>query len=147
MAVLIRLSARGIPARAAPASFPITPSPLRATGGLSHRVTAVYGTEPVPSPGPPIVMAVPPGPTAGHSAATGPNIYPTWSFVRKALPRLLPWAGTIPHGIPGVTFTPAVPNPPQDAVVAPAIRTRQGGKQGRVTTNPKPTFNWVRQGG
>lgn len=119
---------------------------MRATGGWDKRITAVYGTEAIHTPGPPIVMAVPPGPTNGHTAAV-PNMNPTWSIVRPSLPRVLPWAGGIKHGIPGQSYTLAEPNPPQDAVVKPALRVRQGGAQGRVTTNPKPTFKWIRQGG
>jgi hypothetical protein len=146
MAVSVRLTSRGISARAAPAAFTLATTPERATGALTGRITAVYGTVPTQTPGPPIVMAIPPGPTRGHTAAI-PNMYPTYSIVKPALPRNAPWAGGIPHGIPGVTYTIASPNPPQDAVVKPAIRVRQGGGRGRVTTNPKPTFNWVRQGG
>ena len=145
MAVAIRITSRGISARAAPAAFTLASTPMRATGGLSQRITAVYGTVPIVTPGPPIVMKVPPDPTNGHTAAV-PNMYPTWSIVKASLPRVLPWAGGIPHGIPGVTYTVASPNPPQDAVVKPAIRVRTGANRGRVTTNPKPTFNWVRQG-
>ena len=146
MAVAVRLTSRGIPRRAAPAAFTLATTPIRATGGWYKRVTAVYGTEAIPTPGPPIVMACPPGPTNGHTAAV-PNMHPTWSIVRASLPRVLPTAGSIRHGIPGQTYTLAEPNPPQDAVVKPAIRVRQGGARGRVTTNPKPTFRWVRQGG
>lgn len=146
MAVAVRLSSRGMPRRAVSAAFTLAVTPERATGGYDHRVTAVYGTEPVYSPGPSNVMAVPPGPTNGHTAAVK-NLWPTWSIVRMSLPRRLPWAGGIPHGIPGVTYTVASPNPPQDAVVKPQIRVRTGAKQGRVTTDPKPTFRWVRQGG
>ena len=146
MAVAVRITSRGIPRRAASAAFTLASTPERATGNWDHRVTAVYGTEPVYSPGPSNVMAIPPGPTNGHTAAVK-HLYPTWSIVRMALPRRLPWAGGIPHGIPGVTYTVAQPNPPQDAVVKPAIRVRTGAKQGRVTTDPKPTFRWVRQGG
>ncbi len=145
MAVSVRLSSRGIPRRAAEAAFTLARTPEQATGNWTHRITALFGTQHVPTPGPSIVMAIPPGPTNGHTAAV-PNMYPTWSVVRPSLPRSLPWAGGIPHGIPGVTYTVAEPNPPQDAVVKPAIRVRTGGGQGRVTTQPKPTFNWVRQG-
>ena len=145
MAVAVRLSSRGMPARAVPAAVTLAVTPARATGGYDHRVTAVYGTQPVPSPGPSIVMAVPPGPTPGHTAAV-PAYFPTWSVVREALPRLLPTAGAIPHGVPGVTYTPAIAMPVQDSVVPPAYKVRTGGGRGRVTTNPKPTFNWVRQG-
>lgn len=146
MAVAVRLTSRGISARAAPAAFTLASTPMRATGGLSQRITAVYGNSPIPTPGPPIVMAIPPGPTNGHTAAV-PHMDPTWSIVKPSLPRNAPWAGGIPHGIPGVTYTIAEPNPPQDAVVKPAIRVRTGANRGRVTTSPKPTFRWVRQGG
>jgi hypothetical protein len=146
VAVAVRLTSRGMPRRAASAAFTLASTPIRATGGLYKRVTSVMGTVPLHTPGPPIVIAIPPGPTNGHTAAV-PNMYPTWSIVRPSLPRVLPWAGGIKHGIPGQTYTAAVPNPPQDRVVKPAIRVRTGGNQGRVTTNPKPTFKWVRQGG
>jgi len=146
MAVAIRLSSRGIPARAAPAAFTLAQTPMRATGALSQRITAVYGTVPSGPLGPPIVMTIPPGPTNGHTGAM-PFLYQTWSIVKESLPRVLPWAGGIPHGIPGVTYTPAVPNPPQDAVVKPAVKVRTGGNLGRVTNEPKPSFRWVRQGG
>jgi len=146
MAVAIRLSSRGIPARAAPAAFTLAQTPMRATGALSQRITAVYGTVPDGPLGPPNVMPIPPGPTNGHTAAV-PFLYQTWSIIKESLPRNAPWAGGIPHGIPGVTFTIAEPNPPQDIVVKPALRVRQGANRGRVTTEPKPTFRWVRQGG
>lgn len=146
MAVSVRLSSRGMPRRAVSAAFTLAQTPERATGNWAQRVTALYGTNPVPSPGPPIVMPIPPGPTNGHTAAV-PNLYPTFSIVRPSLPRNAPWAGGIPHGIPGVTYTVAQPNPPQDAVVKPEIRIRTGANRGRVTTQPKPTFRWVRQGG
>ena len=146
MAVGVRLTSRGMPRRAASAAFTLASTPERATGNWDHRVTAVYGTEPVYTPGPSNVMAIPPGPTNGHTAAVK-RLFPTWSIVRPSLPRRLPWAGGIKHGIPGVTYTVAEPNPPQDAVVKPAIRVRTGGARGRVTTDPKPTFRWVRQGG
>lgn len=146
MAVAVRLSSRGMPRRAVPAAFTLATTPTRATGGWDKRVTALYGTAPVPSPGPPNVMAIPPGPTNGHTAAV-PHLFPTWSIVRPSLPRVLPWAGGIKHGVPGETYTVAQPNPPQDAVVKPAVRVRTGGGRGRVTTEPKPTFRWVRQGG
>lgn len=146
MAVAVRLSSRGMPRRAVPAAFTLATTPMHATGGWAQRITAVFGTESVRTPGPPIVMAVPPGPTSGHSAAV-PFMYPTWSIVRPALPRVLPWAGGIRHGVPGQSYTLAQPYLPQGAVVKPAIKTRTGAGRGRVTTQPKPTFKWVRQGG
>lgn len=146
MAVAVRLSSRGMPRRAVPAAFTLATTPMRATGGWAQRITAVFGTQPIHTPGPPNIMAVPPGPTNGHTAAV-PNMYPTWSVIRPSLPRVLPGPRAIHHGIPGQSYTAAVPNPPQDAAVKPAIRVRTGGARGRVTTNPKPTFVWVRQGG
>ncbi len=147
MAVSVRLGAAGVPRRMAAASFPITHTAERATGNWHHRVTAYFGTVPVPSPGPPIVMAIPPGPTPGHSAATGGFIYPQMSIVRPALPRLLPWAGTIPHSVPGRTFTLAVAQPVQDTVVKPQYRKRTGAMLARVTNAPRPRLRWTVQGG
>ncbi len=144
MSVAVRITSRGMPRRAIPAAFTLASTATRATGGLYHRVTASYGTVGVHTPGPPNVMAVPPGPTNGHTAAI-PTMFPTWSVVKASLPRVLP--SKIPHGVAGLGWTLAVPNPPQDAVVKPALRVRQGGGRGRVTTSPKPTFKWVRQGG
>lgn len=142
----VRLTARGAPARMAPAMITLASTPMRATGGLAQRITAVYGTVPMRTPGPPIVRPIPDGPTNGHTAAI-PSMYPTWSNVKPSLPRNAPWAGGIPHGIPGQTYTIAEPFPAQDQVVKPAIRVRTGGNRARVTTDPKPTFRWVRQGG
>jgi hypothetical protein len=73
-------------------------------------------------------------------------MYPTWSVVRPSLPRVLPWAGGIPHGIAGVTTTPVEPSA-GPVMNKPAFKRRTGAAQGRVTTAPKPTFKWVRQGG
>lgn len=146
MAVAIRLTSRGMPARAAAAAFTLASTPIRASGGLAHRVVACYGTEPVATPGPSNVMAIPPGPTRGHTGAI-PAMYPTWSIVKPSLPRALPWAGGIKHGVPGQTYTIAEKLPAQDVTVKPAIKVRTGAGRGRATTAPKPTFNWVRQGG
>lgn len=147
MAVRIAIGGRGLPWRMAPASFPIVPSPYYAFGGWYHRVRATYGQHPVPAPGPTNVMAIPPGPTNGHTAATGYALYPTWSVVEPDFPyQHTPLAGEVPHGIPGITYTPASPNPPQDAVVTPQIRVRSGANQGRVTNQPRPTFQWRVQG-
>ena len=144
MAVAIRLTSRGMPPRAASAAFTLASNAIRASGGLSHRVIAVYGTQPIATPGPSNVMAIPPGPTGGHTGAI-PAMYPTFSIVKASLPRHLPGPGGIPHGIPGVTYTIAQKQPAQ--VVKNAIKVRTGAARGRVTTAPKPTFNWVRQGG
>ena len=146
MAVAIRITSRGMPRRGVPAAFTFARTPMRAFGGWSQRITAVYGTEGVVQPGPSNVMAIPPGPTNGHTNAQR-SLFQTWSIIRPSLPRVLPWAGGIKHGVPGQTYTIAEPNPPQDAVVKPAIRVRTGAARGRVTTAPKPTFRWVRQGG
>ena len=144
MSVAIRLTSRGMPARAAAAAFTLASTPIRATGGNAHRVTAVYGTQPIATPGPNTSMAVPPGPTRGHSAAI-PAMYPTWSIVKASRPRVLPGPGGIAHGVPGQTYTIAEKQAPQ--VVSNALKTRTGANKARVTTAPKPTFNWVRQGG
>ena len=144
MAVAIRLTSRGMPARAAAAAFTLASTPIRATGGLSHRVMAIYGTQPIATPGPSTTMAVPPGPTNGNSHAV-PEMYPTFSIVKPSRPRVLPGAGGIIHGVPGQTYTIAEKQAPQ--LVLNAIKVRTGGGKGRVTTAPKPTFNWVRQGG
>jgi len=144
VAVAIRLTSRGMPARAAAAAFTLASTPIRATGGLSHRVKAVYGTQPIATPGPSTTMAVPPGPTSGNSRAI-PAMYPTFSIVKSSRPRVLPGAGGIAHGVPGQTYTIAEKQAP--LVTPTAIKVRTGGGRGRVTTAPKPTFNWVRQGG
>ena len=144
MAVAIRLTSRGTPARAAAAAFTLASTPIRATGGLSHRVKAVYGTQAVATPGPSTTMDVPPGPTSGNSKAV-PDMYPTFSIVKSSRPRVLPGAGGIAHGVPGQSYTIAEKIP---ALVTPnAVKVRTGAGRGRVTTAPKPTFNWVRQGG
>lgn len=152
MAVLVRLGGRGIPRRMAAASFGIASTPVRATGGLYHRVTASYGTVPQPAKGPPTVRPVSQlsstvgGDTSGSLA--NPVYAPTWSIVRPSLPRNAPWAGQIPHGIPGRTYTPALQQGAWLALNArtPSIKPRGPIAQGRVTTAPKPMFNWRRQG-
>ena len=152
MAVSVRLSGRGLPKRMAAASFPIASTPTRAFGGLNHRVTAVYGTVPQPAQGAPTQRRVPDGPTPGHSFAT-PVFAPVWSIVRPSLPRVLPGAGQIPHGIPGVTYTVAIGQPVQGQTpnTSAARMRRQQPRgpiaQGRVTTSPRPRFNWKKQGG
>lgn len=153
MAVSVRLSARGMPQRAAAASFPIVSTPSRAFGGWSHRVTAVYGTIRQAAPPPGTTMPVPPGVTSGNSLAV-PVFAPTWSIVRPSLPRSLPWA--IPHGIPDVTYTPAIGQPVQgqtprtSAARMRASQSRPGVVplgSARVTTQPRPIFAWPVQGG
>lgn len=148
MAVSVRLSGRGLPSRMAPASFPIASTATRAFGGLNHRVTASYGTVPQPARGAPTEMAIPPGPTPGHSAAV-PVFAPTWSIVRPSLPRNAPWAGQIPHGIPGVTYTTAIGQPVQGQTPNTQRNFRPRGPiaAARVTTNPRPIFAWKVQGG
>ncbi len=152
MAVQVQLSARGVPARMAAACFPIASTPVRAFGGWYHRVTATNGTVPLPAYGAPTQRPVPDGPTPGHSFNT-PVIAAQWSIVRPSLPRVLPWAGGIPHGIPDVTYTPAVGQPGVGLtpMTSPTrlMRYRPRGPiaQGRVTNQPKPMFFWRRQGG
>jgi hypothetical protein len=132
----------------APASFPIVSNPVRATGGFYHRVTASYGTVPQPAQGSPTQMRIPPGPTPRHSYHT-PIFAPTWSIVRPSLPRNAPWAGNIPHGIPDVTYTPAVGQPVQGETPATRTTFRPRGPiaQGRITRQPRPMFSWKVQGG
>lgn len=152
MAVRIRLGSNGAPRRMAGACFPVATSPHRAFGGWDHRVTASYGTVHLPARGPQVAggrYAIPPDTTgaARYNSNAVPVFCPTWSIVRPALPRRLPWAGQIPHGIPGITVTPAVGQPAQDQVVRPRINPRGPIAQGRVTTQPRPRFFWKRQGG
>ena len=144
MAVSVRLRSRGMPARSAPAAFTIASTPTQVTGGWSRRIKAVYGTEPIYTPGPSTAVPVPPGTTTGHTAAV-PELWPTWSVVMPSLPRNTPWAGYAKPLSGG--FVASVANPPQDRVVRPAIRVRTGGGVGRITTNPKALIRWVRQGG
>lgn len=119
-----------------------------ATGNWDHRVDALYGTDPVPTPGPgpAALYPTPPGTTTGHTRAS-PALFPTFSIVHRSLPRNAPWAGMIPHGIPGVTSTPAVP---ASALGKPVTHIRPkakvtGAKLARVTSQPKPTPPWKPQ--
>lgn len=155
MAVRVQLGGRGLPRRMAAASFPIASQPVRAFGGWYHRVTNSNGTVPLPAQGSPTQRPVPDGPTPGHSFAT-PVILAQWSIVRPSLPRNAPWAGGIPHGIPGVTYTPAIGSPVQgqtpNTILTGAKRKRTIHPKGpvaqaRITTNPKPVFFWKKQGG
>lgn len=130
----------------AAACFPIASTPTRAFGGLTHRVTAVYGTVPVPAPGPPTQMAVPPSVVGPGRSSAVQGMWPTWSIVRPSLPRVLPSAGQIPHGVPGLGYTVATGIPAQDLVVKPVLRNRTGAGQARVTNQPKPRFRWPVQG-
>ena len=152
MAVAVRLSARGVPRRMAPACFPIASTPVRGFGNWYHRVTASYGTVPQAAKGSPTERRVPDAPTSGHSFNT-PIYAPTWSIVRPALPRNAPWAGGIPHGVPNVTYTPAVgqPGAGQTPITSSTrlrrFRPRVPIAAARVTTNPRPQFFWKAQGG
>lgn len=135
-----------------PACFPIATEPTRAFGGLYHRVTASYGTVPMPASGPPTNMDVPPGPTP-HNSRNVRSFAPTWSIVRPSMPRNAPWAGGILHGIPGVTYTVAVKQPgfAQTPITDNARMRRFQHRvpiaQARVTNQPRPMFFWKRQGG
>lgn len=155
MAVHVRLSARGVPRRMAAACFPIASTPVRAFGGWDHRVTASYGTVPQPASGPPTTRDVPPD-TSGSLRTTSLSsrtFAPTWSIVRPSLPRVLPWAGTIPHGVPNVTYTPAIgqAGSGQTPITGPTRMMRNRPRtpiaQARVTTAPRPFFFWRKQGG
>lgn len=141
MAVLIRLRSRNAPARMVPALFGIATTPTRATGNWFHRLHAVQGTEPIPAPYPLVARSypIPPGPTTGHSAATGPHIWPTFSAVYPSLPRHFNTAGTLIHP----NTTAAVAGPPTPTQVPyKGIRSRAGATLGRVTVQPKPTLPW-----
>jgi hypothetical protein len=156
MSVHVRLFSSGIPARMGAAAFTPASTVESATGGYNHRVTAVYGTEPVPAPGPNFVGPgqVPPGPVppggspAGRANDAG-QLYPTWSAVAPALPLLTvrPVGGGYQKPPLGgfVASTPSAL--PQDLVVVPHEIVRQGARQGRVTTAPRAIMRWVRQGG
>lgn len=155
MAVSVRISARGVPQRMAAACFPIASNPYRAFGGWYHRVTNTNGTVPQPAQGPNVAgnrYAVPPGPTS-HNSRNVRVFVPQWSIVRPSLPRNAPWAGQIPHGIPNVTYTPAIAQPnagqtPNTNARAMRLQQPRGPiAQGRVTTNPRPMFSWKKQGG
>lgn len=136
----------------APACFPIASTPVRAFGGLNRRITASYGTVVQPASGPPTNMDVPPGPTP-HNSRNVRSFAPTWSIVRPAMPRNAPWAGGIPHGIPGVTYTAAVNQPGVGQTPLTSARRMNRRRprapiaQGRVTNQPRPVFFWKRQGG
>jgi hypothetical protein len=147
-----------------PACFPIVSNPSLSTGNWDHRVVASYGQDPIPTPEPNVVwisslegaknagQRVPPGPTGGHSGATGGYFYPTFSKVFPNLPRNAPWAGWIRwvapppeanYVIPGVGRpTPQIPNNSVTKVPYKGAVVRGGYTQGRVTTQPKPTSPW-----
>ncbi len=152
MAVRVRLTARGAPTRMAAACFPIASTPVRGFGGWYHRVTATNGTVPLPAYGAPTQRQIPDGPTPGHSFNT-PVIAAQWDIVRPALPRVLPWAGGIPHGVPDQTYTPVVGQAAagQTPMTSPTrmmrYRNRVPIAQGRITNQPKPRFFWKVQGG
>ena len=141
MAVNRRLRSRGAPARMVPACFGIAETPQRATGNWDHRLYSVMGTEPIPTPLPQVaqMFPVPPGPTTGHSAATGPYGYFTFSAIYPSLPRHFNTAGTIIH--PNTTAAVAGP-PSPNQVPFKGVRMRSGVALGRVTAQPKPTLPW-----
>jgi len=152
MAVNKRLFSSGIPARMGPAAFTLASTVEEATGNWNHRVTAVYGTEAVPAPLGDVAQRypIPPGglPLGTSSKTSHGEFWPTWSAVANALPlhTVRPVGGGIPKPAYG-GFVPAVGSLPQDLVITPQLRVRQGGRQARVTTNPKAQMRWVRQGG
>jgi len=141
MAVNRRLRSRNAPARMVPAMFGIAETPVRVTGNWYHRLHGVYGTEPIPTPLPQVAVMypIPPGPTTGHSAATGPFGYFTFSAIYPSLPRHFNTAGTLIHP----NTTAAVAGPPTPTQVPfKGMRPRMGGTIGRVTQQPKPTLPW-----
>ena len=154
MAVDKMLMVSGSPRRVGAAAFTLASTVEEAFGGFSHRVTAVYGTEPIPVPQTDVMgrYPIPPGPVpAGGSAAGRANdrgsLWPTWSVVAHALPfhTVRPVGGGYDKG--AASITPAGANLPADLVITPQIITRTGAKQARVTTAPKSQMRWVRQGG
>ena len=154
MAVDIRLRASGAPRRMGAAAFTLASTVEQAFGGWCHRVTAVYGTEAVSTPTLDTARRypVPPGPLAVGNPGGGdtdPGAYwPTWSAVAPALPLLTrrPVGGGYRKPAFG-GMTPATASAPPNPVIVPQITVRTGARQGRVTTAPKPTLAWVRQGG
>jgi hypothetical protein len=140
-----------------PACFTFAETPVRATGNWDHRIHAVYGTEPIPTPEPNAVWLsgipgqgrgvmgadrVPLGPTTGHSKATGLFGYFTFSAIYPSLPQHFNPAGTIIHP----NTTPAVAGPPPpNQVPFKGIRSRAGAPLGRVTSQPKPTNPWLKK--
>ena len=130
MAVNRRLRSRNAPPRMVPAMFGIAETPVRATGNWYHRLHGVYGTEPIPTPLPQVAVMypIPPGPTTGHSAATGPFGYFTFSAIYPALPRHFNTAGTLIH--PNTTAAVAGPPTPNHAAL-PAEFSRHRRPLGR----------------
>jgi len=155
VSVDVHLFASGIPRRMGAAAFTLASTVEQATGGWNHRVTAVYGTEPIPAPTLDTALnyPVPPGPLAVGNPGGGdtdPGVYyPTWSAVAPALPYEL-----TPRPVGGGMYKPlgaramaAGKTLPADLVYQPQVRVRTGAGKGRVTTAPKPQMRWVRQGG
>jgi|GEM_PF-1697448 hypothetical protein len=155
MAVDKMLASSGAPRRMGAAAFTLASTEEEAFGGWNHRVTAVYGTEPVPTPDNDVAMryAIAPGPVdaqgslAGRSSRRG-MLWQSWSVV--AHPQ--PWARTVKpvgggYNKGAASITAASAQLPGDLVITPQIVTRTGAKQARVTTAPKSMMRWVRQGG
>jgi hypothetical protein len=154
MSVNLTLKSSGVPRRMGAASFTLASTVEQATGGYNHRVTAVYGTEPIPVPQTDVMVRypMPPGPVPPGGSAAGRaydrgELWPTWSAVAHALPlhTVRPVGGGYDKGQARITV--AIASLPQDLVVTPKIITRTGAKQARVTTAPKAQMRWVRQGG
>lgn len=155
MAVARRFRSPNAPRRAAGSSFFIARTAREATGALCHQPSASYGTVPVEQPVPPVtaLYPVPPGPTGGHSAANEGVAY--WGYSYEPTDRygfkVLPTAGGVPHGIPGVTSTLALPANTKGVSGGPIGKNgrtvQTGAAQARVTSSPKPMFSWTRQGG
>jgi hypothetical protein len=141
----------------AAASFPIVSNPYQAFGNWYHRVSASLGRAIQPAMGPPTTRQ--PGQLSGLEGlpvtnSLGTNAFaPQWSVVHPALPRVLPWAGGIPHGVPGLGYTVAVAQgvsgttarttrPLRDANLRPRVPVASA----RVTVAPRPIFSWLVQG-
>ena len=150
MAVVIRLSAPGMPARSAPAAITLAVSPVKATGNWWHRVTADYGTQPNP-PSPSLsseLYPIPPNAIGPGRSGAAPELYPTWANVAPNLPRNAPWAPMMIR-MGGVTTVAKYYERSQTYVGMPPRRegTPAGVTLGRITTAPRPRIRWIRQGG
>jgi len=156
MSVDLRLRSSGVPARMGAAAFTIAATVEEATGGWNHRVTSVVGQEPVPAP---LLdtsqrYPIPPGPASGLGGKGGKAdnglFWPAWSAVAPALPfarTVRPVGGGYVKPPAGGFVATAPSAQASDLTFKPQIKVRQGARQGRVTTAPKPTLRWVRQGG
>ena len=145
----LRLKFRVDP-RAATAAITLASNVQEAFGNWSSRKVAVYGTEPIPVPGPANHVAGPLVQGAHRSFQETGALYPTWSAIAPSLPRVVPTAGhrageLTPAAADG-SLNPAVKAPLAGAVVLPALRVRTGAGQGVTTPQPRPVIAWKQHG-